>query len=294
MPLMANPENLAPRDGRPGSLSVLVAAIAIATSPAGAQILSSFDPVGNQPVGVAYGADEVFVYDDFDAVIQVFDRAGTPLRTIPSPGASSNDYDLDYLDSPIVLGGVAVPGGSLLAANGDDSPDTLYALDPADGTVIASVGIGNDATVGAAYDPATGLVYSLDWDNDLVRVFDPTDGSALGSFPVAPAGSPAFSIFYGDLDIDANGNLQIVTDVVESTRVLTTMGDYVEDFDLSLISPAVNLDLTGIAFDLVRGEAWVTSRGGRVYQIAGFPRIPEPAAMALLLPGLVLGLARRR
>ena len=43
--------------------------------------------------------------------------------------------------------------------------------------------------------------------------------------------------------------MQIVTDVIEQSRVLTTTGGFVQDFDLSLLSPDDNLDLTGIAFD---------------------------------------------
>ena len=271
----------------------LPAVLALAAAPASGQILASFDPDGNQPIAVGYGNDEVFVYDDFDSVIQVFDRAGTPLRTLPRPGSSSNDFDLDVADDPLVLGGTPVPAGSLLASNGDDAPDVVYALDPLTGTVLASVTIGNDETVGVSYNPADGRLYSVDWTDDLIRVFDPADGSAITSFPVAPAGSPPLDVFYGDVDVDADGNLQIVTDVVEQTRVLTTSGDFVRDFDLSLVSPDDDLDLSGIAFDNRRGEAWVTSRGGLVYRLDGFP-VPEPAAATLTLAAGLLGLRRSR
>lgn len=261
--------------------------------PAMAQILSSFNPTGNQPIGVAYGNDEVFVFDDFDTLIQVFDRAGNPLRTLPRPGVNSDDFDLDYLDAGINLGGTAVAAGALLVTNGDDSPDTVFAIDATDGTVLASVAIGDDQTVGVSYDPATDRLYSMDWDSDIVRVFDPADGTQTNSFSVTPAGATPLDVFYGDIDIDADGNLQIVTDVIEQTRVLTTSGDFVQDFDLALLSPSDNLDLTGLAFDNARGEAWVTSRSGLVYQLEGFPiGVPEPSTLVMLAASI--GLATRR
>lgn len=273
----------------------LVAALLVAVAhTATAQTISTFDPAGNQPVGIGYGNDEVFIYDDFDSVIQVFDRSGNALRTIPSPGNSSNDYDIDFADAGLNLNGVAIPAGSLLVGNGDDSPTTLYALDSSDGTILSSLSLGTSTLVGVAFDSSSGLVYSLDWSADLVRVFDPSDGAALNSFPVAPAGSPAFDVFYGDLDIDGDGNLQIVTDVLEQTRVLSISGQYIQDFDLSLISPNSNLDLSGIAFDNVRGEAWVIGRSGTSFQLSGFPvQVPEPSSLLLLAVGCLAFVSRR-
>ncbi|MEQ9459941.1 MAG: hypothetical protein RIG82_03170 [Phycisphaeraceae bacterium] len=268
-------------------LSAITITLAITTA-SHAQILSSFDALGNNPIGIAYGNDEVFVFDDFDNVIQVFDRSGNPLRTIPHPGGSTDDFDIDIVDTSMSLNGVSIPAGSMLLVDGDQNPDTVYALNPADGTVLATLTIGNDQTVGITYNPADDLIYSIDWDSDIVRAFSPADGSQVNNFPVTPAGAPALDVFYGDIDVDADGNLQIVTDVIEQTRVLTTSGDFVQDFDLTLISPTVNLDLTGIAFDNARGEAWITQRSGLVYQLAGFP-VPEPASAALLtLGGLAL------
>ena len=207
----------------------------------------------------------------------MFDRSGVLLRTLPRPGVSSDDFDLDVADEPLV-------------GNGDGNPDTVFALDRADDTVLASVSIGNDQTVGLSYNPADGLLYSLDWDSDLVRAFDLDTGAAVGSFPVQPVGAPGFTIFYGDLNVDADGNLQLVTDTFELTRVLITSGEFVQDFDLGLLLGDGDLDLTGITFDNDRGEAWMTSRGGLVYQLAGLP-VPEPASLAGL--GL-LGLTLRR
>lgn len=280
---------------KPTRLALALAATA-AAAPAQGQILSSFNPGEGALVAVGYGNDEVFVNADFNAEIRVYDRAGSLLRSIPRPGASSNDFDLDVADAALTVGGVVVPTGTLLASNGDDSPDTLYALNPADGAVLASVTFGNNQTVGVSYNPADGQLYSMDWNNDVVRVISPNTGAEVTNFPVAPAGSPAFDVFFGDVDIDANGNLQIVTDTEPASRVITLEGAFVEDFNLTGFNNGEDLLLSGIAFDNVRGEAWVSSRNGSVFQIAGFPSlpVPEPATAGLLAVGSLALIGRRR
>ena len=278
--------------------TLAVAVVPLATSAASAQILSSFDPAGNQPVGIAYGNDEVFVYDDFSAEISVYDRSGNLLRSLTNPGLSSNDYDLDFADAALNVGGTVVPAGSLLVFDGESSGvETLYAIDALTGAELASVGLTVPGQlVGGTYNPLDGNLYVIDWSSDRVRVYDPaTGGAELSSFPVAPAGSPAFDVFYGDLDLDGDGNLQIVTDVETFTRVLTTDGTFVQDFALPDPDAGGSFDPTGIAFDNLRGEAWISSRDGFVYQLDGFAVIPEPTTLAGLIGlGGLLSLRRRR
>ena len=71
---------------------------------------------------------------------------------IPRPGNSSNDFDLDFLPEATTIGATSVPANSLLVINGDDSPDTIGALQKGDGTVLATVNIAASGLhVGGSY-----------------------------------------------------------------------------------------------------------------------------------------------
>ena len=79
--------------------------------------------------------------------------------------------------------------------------------------MLASLGMsGVFSTVGGTYHAGRDTLFMIDWSSDVIREVNPATGAVLATFPVAPAGSPAFDIFYGDLDVDlATGNLLLVS-----------------------------------------------------------------------------------
>ena len=89
----------------------------------------------------------------------------TVVLSFPSPGPSPQDLAWD--------------GNYLWCA--DDSTDSLYKLDPADGTVILSFPTPGPEPRGLTWDGN----YLWCSDNDSVRIFklDPSDGSAIFSIP---------------------------------------------------------------------------------------------------------------
>ena len=71
--------------------------------------------------------------------MQVDPATGLALKTYSWPGGNANGYGgLQVLPTAMTLNGVAIPSGSLLLTNGQISPDTIYAMNPATGAILAS------------------------------------------------------------------------------------------------------------------------------------------------------------
>ena len=214
-----------------------------------------FDPISGN----------VFVYPDFDTVIYEFTPAGAEvLPTIPRPGNSSNDFDLDFLPEATTIGGVSVPANSLLVLNGDDSPDKLHAINKDTGTVLATVNIAAAGLhVGGSYHQGRQSLFIVN-TADTISEINPATGAVLNSFPVAPTGSPAFGVNFGDVEVNqTTGNLFVVSDQQTRIRELTPTGEFVQDIDLGdLVS-----GMSGIAIDDTTGNIFLSSTNDCVYRL---------------------------
>ena len=198
---------------------------------------------------------------DWGGDIRVLLSDGTPLHTIPTPGVSTNDIDLDVALAPLDIGGAVVPAGTLLVFNGDERPERLYGIDSADGTVLASVALDTTSLVGGAHVPGMDQVVTIEYTNDLVRFSDPSDGRLVVTIsPELP-----FDIYYGDVDYGvASDSLLVVSSELPVIRELDTAGLCMRDIDVSHLGIA---DLSGVAIDGQRGDYWFASVAGTIYRV---------------------------
>lgn len=241
------------------------------TTGTGAVLLSSFDPGLGTLVSIARdpGSGNLYVHDDFADSIYVFDPSGQRTGAVLTrPGRSSNDIDLDVLTVGATIGSTQVPAGTLLVDNGEAAPMTLFAIDPIEDVVLDSVVMqvaGNP--VGGAYHPIRGTFFSVSWNNDLIYEVDAGTGEVLTSFPVVEAGSPAWDMFYGDLDVHpVTGELYLVSSNETSLRVMSPTGVWIRDVDWG---PSGATSISGIAIDPDGPTAWLSSTNGTVYQVGG-------------------------
>lgn len=238
----------------------------------GATLVSSFDSGRGQLVAIARDpqSGNLYVHDDFSAVINVFTAAGVQTTdSITRPGTSSNDIDIDVLNVPATLGTTALPAGTVLVFNGETTPGTIYGIDPATGIVVDSLTVQSPSQpVGGAHHPQRGTFYAVHWSVDQIEEIDMTTGAVLNTFPVAAPGAPTpWDVFYGDIDVNAvTGNLYVVSDAQASIRVFSPTGEWLRDIDLSGTGVT---GMSGVALDPSTSSAWVSSRNGFVYQVGG-------------------------
>lgn len=260
---------------------------------ANAQTLEgSFSPGIGPIVGIAYDpvSGNLFLYPDFSVSILEYTPTGTQVPPdIGSPAPASNDYDLDFTPEAVIIGGTPVPANTLLVINAENTAaQTLFALNKDTGAVLASLNVtaASGQKVGGAYHAGRDTLFVLGWNTDIVSELDPATGAIVNSFPVKPVGSPAFDVFFGDLEVNQNsGNLFLVSDNQSTIRELTPTGGFVQDLAVGGLGVS---SMSGIAFNDAAGEAFISSTNGTVYHLGGFPAIPEPAALALLPVGLLL------
>ena len=164
------------------------------------------------------GADAgEFVVAESSGNLRVLDPVTLALiRTITRPGTASTQIGLDFLPEAItvqdaVRGAVNVPAGSLMVANGADTPDRLYYLNPAvAGTVLADVPFGANTpldetgAVGLAYDLNRHLIVALR-SSDLVTEINPATGAAFRSFHTG------FSVGAGDVAVRPGAGTLLVS-----------------------------------------------------------------------------------
>lgn len=263
--------------------AALATAFVVRSAPATAapSVVSSFDTGVGSLVAIGFdpATGNLFVYPEHGADIMEFTPAGQEVTPrIPRPAAgTSNDFDLDFALEGLNVGGTAVPANSLLAINGDEEPDRLYALDKNSGSVLASVALPSLNPVGGAHHPGRDSYFVVDYAADELEELDANSGAVINSFPVTPAGAGAFDVFYGDVDVsEATGNVFVVSNYQTAKqqtiiRELTPTGTFVLDHNLT--SLGIN-EMAGIALDGA-GDAWLATRNGVVYKVTGLSDVPS-------------------
>lgn len=210
-----------------------------------------------------------------DNLIHRFTFGGGPATpaTVLNPTGASNDIDFDVIDQPATILGRAVPAGSLLVLDSEQAPFELLVLDPTDGAIIAGP-VAPDLpgpAVGVAWDEARQQIVALIWTADLVSRLDAATGQVVVSFSVAPEGSPAYDVFFGDIEVACDGTLVIVSNSNDTVRTLGPDGAFVSDRELTGL-PVTDQN-AGVALDDTTGTGYVATNGG--------------TGLVLELPGLV-------
>ena len=238
-----------------------------------ATLITSFNPFSSSLVAIAVdqNSGNLFVLTEFGPDIQELAPDGTVLNSFARPGNNSNDFDLDFALSDMNIGGTMVPAGTLLAFNGDDSPERLYAMNPATGSVLASVALDSPSLVGGAHIFQTNDVATVQFTSaDQIIRHDALTGQSNGSFLPGPQ---PFDIFYGDVDAAAaTNNLFLVSSSQQVLRELTETGLCVRDV---LVDDLGISGMSGVAVDDATGLVWISSTTGDVYLVNTAPD-PEP------------------
>ena len=159
---------------------------------------------------------------------------GQTLQTIALSNANfGSQYMGNYagpqiLGSGMTLGTTPVAAGSLLVFNGNPGPDRVTALDPATGSVIASLVLGvNHDLVGGTYDPGSGHLFVTANSNQIVEI-DPASGAQLAvitpPFNVQSWAGITTEPATGHLWLGAvNGGPRLVEYRIDATGVLTEL-----------------------------------------------------------------------
>ena len=242
---------------------------------AGIQVLAQFDPAnagGLCGLGYDQTADEVWVYDCLAADIQRYSTAGAFLSSVPRPGESANDADVEFAPEPLTLAGVALPAGTLLFINGETAAAEIYAVDKSSGSVLATLptAFGMSHVVGGAYHPLRDTFFLVQdnvpgaADENRIAEIDPNTGGVINNFQI----TSFFQVNFGDIEVcAATGNLLVVSDDESRIAEFAPGGAFVAYHAL----PAAVDDPSGIGLDDARGEAWVAGTGGSVRRLGGLP-----------------------
>ncbi len=274
-PSLANPSF---RPSRPLSIALLtVAGLGLASRPVSAQIieLGEFNPSevsGLCGLGYDVAQSIIWVYACSNASLHSYATDGSFLGSIPRPGESANDVDVEIAPEAFVLDTTALPAGTILFINGETGVAEIYALDPANGTVLATLvtAFGVSHVVGGAYHPFRDTIFLIQdnvpgpSDENRIAEIDPLTGNVIQSFQI----TSTFIVSFGDVDVsDSTGNLFVVSSLETGTAEYTPDGTFVQEHLL----PAGVSSLSGLGSDCAVREAWVAGTGGEVWHLGEVP-----------------------
>lgn len=251
------------------------------TAAASAQFVSqgSF-PTGSSLVGGTHDAADgsVWVYSDFGTVIRHFSASGALLGTVPRPGGSANDADVEIAAGPTRVGATTVPAGTLLYIDGESGPAEIYAINPATGTVLATLNtaFGSAHVVGGAYHQYRNTFFLVQDKvpggtiGNLVGEVDAATGAVISTFRITTV-RPSFTVNFGDLDVGGNENLFVVSSDESTVLELTPDGDFVTEHAL----PVGVTSLCGVGVGPGTCDLWAFSTSGVVTRLNIAPGGPD-------------------
>ena len=244
------------------------------------QALSGVDILLNEPLlpALLYAVDDQLFDPNAPgggtAIIEL-DLAGmTILRRIPAPEPNSAFQEgLAY----------AASRGTLFFTDGGAGSKTIYELDPVDGTVLnsfpwpaAAQRIDGLAFLHGPNQPAGGVLYALDSDEDEIFGLDPDNGAPKGSNLTSSAN--LFGALGGagdDLFVTTSGNRIIHLHPADLANPLVNLFNKpgLKQFDAAIISPGLDRFIVGLGYD---GEnlyaTSIVAPGFRIWRID-----PKPA-----------------
>lgn len=263
-------------------------------SEAALAVVSSFNPSNASDLcglGVDPKNGEVWVYGCSLADVQRYSPAGVYLSAVTRPGESANDVDVELAPVEFTLESTLVGKGSLLFINGETGVAEIYAVDKTSSSVLETLNtaFGVSHVVGGAYHPGRSSLFLVQdsvpavADRNRIAEINPATGAVLNSFQT----TPAFSVFFGDVDVcRSTGNLLVVSSSETSIAEFTADGAFVQYHAL----PAGVSSLSGIGVDDSKGEIWVAGNGGVVWRMNG-DACPQAAEIPILPELGLVGLA---
>ncbi len=268
----------------PTAIAFLAAA---ASSHAQFTSASSFT-IGSQ--GVSLGVDpvtgEVWTYSSFGATIARYSAAGALLGSVPRPGESANDVDIEFTTAALTLGTTAIPAGTLLFINGESGVAEVYAVNPANGSLLATLAtqFGVSHVVGGAQHTSRGTLFLVQdrvpggTAANRVAEINPQTGAVIQTFQIT-ATRPSFTVNFGDIEVGGNGNLFIASEDELTIAEFTPTGVFVVEHTL----PAGVDALSGIGINPADCSLWAMETSGTVWKLLpGSPTHPicDPACPA--------------
>ena len=158
----------------------------------------------------------------------------------------------------MTLNGVPIPAGSLLLTNGQISPDTIYAMNPATGAILASLPLAKQTSpateinpTAGLYDQATNLIYVLGYSDNKIDAINPATGAivnSLASYVPQNGGGLALDPTTHQLwEVAYGSTIAYLLD--KSTGVI------LHEMDFSTVG--VTNQITGMVFDSA-GKIWLS------------------------------------
>ena len=226
-------------------------------------------------IGYDHVRDEVWVYPCSGATVHGFTPGGVALGTVPRPGESANDVDVDFAPTALTLGTASIAEGTMLFTNGETGVAEIYAIDTTVDAApsVLTTAFGSSHVVGSSYHASRATIFAVQDrqvaapNGNLMGELDPTNGSVLNTFVTVPE----FSVNFGDIDVcQSTGNLFVVSSDESTMAEFTPTGTFLGEHAL----PATVSGLSGIAVDDSTGEVWLAGTSGGVWHVQGAPCSP--------------------
>ena len=189
--------------------------------------------------------------------------------TLPNKGGWLDIFGatngMQVLGQAMTLGSTNVPAGSILLFDGNANPNRVLAIDPAGGTVLATLALAGGENIDAGlYDPDSGHLFATETrgNTSVLLEFDPASGALLGTFALPPdarfarglARDPVSHNFWFASSAGEPAVIEISRAGVEIRRV-----------DIS--SQGIHMaNITSLAFN-AEGSMIVASTSGKLFEV---------------------------